>query len=144
WLFVPVDLTWCSKISKQRGVKEMKKVRWLSITLILALIFALSACSGGGNEGSGNNGSGNGSGDSSGDSEPVNIVFRHENSKDWGGPAVKKLVENFNKTHDNIQVEGKYTPNNYQGVIQKIQSGIAGGNPPDVAMVGYNFITLID
>src|SRR5699024_9087234 len=81
---------------------------------------------------------------SSSDDEPIEIEYRHVNDSDWGGDAIEAIVNDFNESHDDIQVEAKYTPDNYEGVMQKIQSGISGGNPPDVAQIGYNFLTTVD
>ncbi|WP_054950833.1 ABC transporter substrate-binding protein [Numidum massiliense] len=76
--------------------------------------------------------------------DPVTIEYWHVNSKDWGGDGVKEIVKKFNETHENIRVEEKYQPGNYPGLLQKAQAAISGGNPPDVAQIGYNFITYVD
>lgn len=75
--------------------------------------------------------------------EPVTIEYWHVNSQDWGGNGVKELVKKFNETHKNIQVVEKYQPGNYPGLLQKAQAAISGGTPPDVAQIGYNFITYV-
>ncbi|GIP36662.1 ABC transporter substrate-binding protein [Paenibacillus sp. J2TS4] len=77
-------------------------------------------------------------------SKVVTIEYWHVNSNDWGGNEVKKIIDSFNDQHENIQVVGKYIPNQYQGVIQQAQAAIAGGNPPDVAMMGYNFLSYVN
>ncbi|GIP39725.1 ABC transporter substrate-binding protein [Paenibacillus sp. J31TS4] len=72
------------------------------------------------------------------------IEFWHVNSNDWGGNEVKKIVDNFNAENKSIQVVSKYIPNQYQGVIQQAQAAIAGGNPPDVSMMGYNYVSYVN
>lgn len=76
-------------------------------------------------------------------SEPIKIEYWHINSQDFGGDAVKQLVKTFNETHKDIQVEEKFQPGSYPGLLQKAQAAISGGTPPDVAQIGYNFITYV-
>lgn len=74
---------------------------------------------------------------------PVTIEYWHVNSQDFGGDGVKELVKKFNDTHKDIQVVDKYQPGNYPGLLQKAQAAISGGTPPDVAQIGYNFISYV-
>jgi multiple sugar transport system substrate-binding protein len=74
---------------------------------------------------------------------PVTIEYWHVNSEDWGGNGVKELVKTFNESHKDIQVVEKYQPGNYSGLLQKAQAAISGGTPPDVAQIGYNFLTYV-
>lgn len=80
---------------------------------------------------------------SSASREPVTIEYWHVNSQDWGGQAVKELVQKFNETHDDIQVIERYQPGNYVGLLQNAQAAFSAGNPPDVAQIGYNFISYV-
>jgi sn-glycerol 3-phosphate transport system substrate-binding protein len=53
------------------------------------------------------------------------------------GPLVKVIggmVEEFNNTHPGIVVEPVYA-GNYNNTMQKVQTAVLGGNPPDVAVV---------
>src|SRR5690625_2954067 len=110
----------------------------IAVFVLMSLVVACSSSNTGTSDGGGD--SNESSGDSSG---PITIEYRHVNSADWGGDAVKQIVENFNNSQDKIIVEEKYTPDQYQGVMQKVQSGISGGNPPDIAQIGYNFLTFV-
>lgn len=74
----------------------------------------------------------------------VTIEFWHVNSNEWGGNQVKSIIDSFNASQDSVEVVGKYIPNQYQGVIQQAQAAIAGSNPPDVAMMGYNYLSYIN
>jgi multiple sugar transport system substrate-binding protein len=58
----------------------------------------------------------------------------------WGDPAeeaaYKRLVEEFNATNPDIEVQLQYTPD--QGDYQtKISTSFAGGSPPDVFLINY-------
>src|SRR5690625_1964132 len=120
-------------------MKKSYNSLWGYLFVILVLII-ITGCSSSNNETSSeSNGTSNESSD-----DVITIEYRHVNSKDWGGDAVKQIVENFNNSQDKIYVEEKYTPDNYPGVMQKVQAGISGGNPPDVAQVGYNFLSFVN
>lgn len=119
----------------------MRKARFWSVSMLIpALLLAVVGCS------SGTNGSpqGNSNGGSQGSGQKITIEYWHVNSNDWGGNEVKKIIDTFNETNENIQVVGKYIPNQYQGVIQQAQAAIAGGHPPDVAMMGYNYLSYVN
>lgn len=127
----------CKRFNEERKFKEgnnVKKPLYNPLCLlILILLITMTGCS---SADSSQNGS---------SSKPITIEYWHVNSNDWGGNEVKKIIDEFNKTNDkNIQVVGKYVPNQYQGVIQQAQAGIAGGNPPDVAMMGYNYLSYVN
>ncbi|MBE3562252.1 MAG: ABC transporter substrate-binding protein [Hydrogenibacillus schlegelii] len=70
----------------------------------------------------------------------VVIEYWHVNSENFGGPAVRELVERFNRQHDDIQVVEKFQPNMYLGLMQNLQTALAAGQPPAVAQIGYNFL----
>jgi len=65
--------------------------------------------------------------------DKTELVFTY-----WGSPqeqdAVKKMVEDFNSKHDNINVKPQYVPND--GYEEKMTTMLAGGNPPDIAYMG--------
>lgn len=118
-----------------------RKVQLLTIAFsIFALLFAACSLSS-----SGDNTAGDASNDDSaaGNGEPISIEYYHVNSNDWGGHAVKEIVKNFNESQDEIVVTETFIPDIYQGVMQKTQAAISGGNPPDVAQVGYNFLEYV-
>lgn len=103
---------------KSRG----KKIRFLSISILLIFSLVLTACSS--KESSSSNG-----GDSKGKTE---IVFWH-NATDIGLTALKKMVAAFEKKHPDIKVKMVYTESS-EGADQKLLTAVAGGNPPDVAL----------
>lgn len=72
--------------------------------------------------------------------EPIEITFWHVYSENFGAPVIKEMVEEFNKTHDNIVVKEVYNPDMYPGLMQNLQAEVAAGNPPSLCMVGYNYI----
>jgi multiple sugar transport system substrate-binding protein len=76
--------------------------------------------------------------------EKIRIEYWYVNSTDWGGKAVEQIIQNFNSSRNDIEVVGKYIPNQYQGIIQQAQAAIAGNNPPDVSQMGYNYLTYVN
>ncbi|CAK9330937.1 hypothetical protein [Thermoanaerobacter kivui] len=51
---------------------------------------------------------------------PVTIEYWHVNTENFGGPTVRELVEEFNKTHSKIKVTDKFNPNSYTGLMQNL------------------------
>jgi multiple sugar transport system substrate-binding protein len=109
----------------------------LTSFIALGLTASLAGC------GNGTNNAAATSSNTSTASDPVKIEYWHINSQDFGGDGVKQLVKTFNDSHKDIQVEEKFQPGNYPGLLQKAQAAISGGTPPDVAQIGYNFITYV-
>lgn len=75
--------------------------------------------------------------------DAVTIEYWHVNNEDWGGNAVKEIVQNFNESQDRIIVKETFQPGNYAGLLQNAQAAISGGHPPDVVQIGYNFISYV-
>lgn len=48
--------------------------------------------------------------------------------------VINGMVEEFSKTHPGIVVEPVYA-GNYNNTMQKVQTAVLGGNPPDIAVV---------
>ncbi|WP_019121398.1 ABC transporter substrate-binding protein [Brevibacillus massiliensis] len=111
--------------------------RKIALTSCVGLSLVLAGC-GGGSETSSSGGTA-----AAVPSEPITIEYWHVNSQDFGGEGVKELVKRFNELHTDIQVLEKYQPGNYAGLLQKAQAAISGNHPPDVAQVGYNFISYV-
>ncbi|MED4128647.1 ABC transporter substrate-binding protein [Shouchella miscanthi] len=103
---------------------------YLSLLACLSGIAFLSAC--GDSQGA------------SGSEEKVTIEYWHVNNEDWGGKAIKEMVREFNRSQDRIEVKESFQPGNYQGLLQNAQAALSGGNPPDVAQIGYNYISYVD
>jgi multiple sugar transport system substrate-binding protein len=70
----------------------------------------------------------------------VIIEYWHVNAESFGGPAVKQLVEQFNKENPDIEVVEKYNPDMYKGLTQNLQAAIASGKNPDVVQMGYSYL----
>jgi multiple sugar transport system substrate-binding protein len=87
----------------------------LCIALVAVLALLLSACGGGG---------------SSSSSGPTKIVVWH-GYQDTEGDAFKSLIDQFNKTHPDIEVSELYSSNDL--VLQKVLTAVRGNSAPDVA-----------
>ncbi|MGM0502921.1 MAG: ABC transporter substrate-binding protein [Bacillota bacterium] len=48
--------------------------------------------------------------------------------------VVDQMVSEFNDSHDNITVQPVYS-GNYDDTMQRVQTGVMGDNPPDIAVV---------
>lgn len=70
----------------------------------------------------------------------VQIEYWHVASESFGGATVKELVDDFNKTHPDIEVTAKYNPDMYKGLTQNLQAAMASGKNPDVVQMGYSFL----
>ncbi len=70
----------------------------------------------------------------------VMIEYWHVNAESFGGPAVKQLVEQFNKENPDIEVVEKYNPDMYKGLTQNLQAAMASGKNPDVVQMGYSYL----
>lgn len=70
----------------------------------------------------------------------VQIEYWHVAAESFGGPTVKELVEDFNKTHPNIEVVAKYNPDMYKGLTQNLQAAMASGKNPDVVQMGWSYL----
>ncbi len=104
--------------------------------LILSLVLLLAAC----NSDSGSTESSKESSSNEEKSgEKIKIEYWHVNAETQGGKTVKKLVEDFNKQSDTVEVVEKYNPDMYKGLMQNLQAEIAGGNAPDLVQVGWSF-----
>ena len=114
-----------------------------SVAAGLALVVTVSGLLAGCSSAAKTSGSGSAEGSHSAAKETVTIEYWHVNNQDWGGNAIKELVKKFNETHDGIQVVERYQPGNYAGLLQNAQAAISAGTPPDVAQIGYNFITYV-
>lgn len=72
--------------------------------------------------------------------QKVQIEYWHVAAESFGGPTVKELVADFNKTHPNIEVVAKYNPDMYKGLTQNLQAAIASGKNPDVVQMGWSYL----
>ncbi|WP_328608173.1 sugar ABC transporter substrate-binding protein [Amycolatopsis sp. NBC_00345] len=87
----------------------------LAAAAAVPMAAALGACSGGGT--------------SSGKSGPVRLTF-------WAAiRGSQQVVDEFNRTHDHIQVEFQQLPGGSQGGYAKLSNAARAGNGPDVVTV---------
>lgn len=114
------------KIFIKRGAIKVKKL----FALFLSLITVLAAC--------GNKSEETDEGKKTA-GEKVKIEYWHVNAETQGGKTVKKLIEDFNKQSDTVEVVEKFNPDMYKGLMQNMQSEIAGGKSPDVVQIGWSF-----
>jgi multiple sugar transport system substrate-binding protein len=86
----------------------------LCIALVAMLALLLAACGGGESSSSG----------------PTKIVVWH-GYQDVEGDAFKSLIDEFNKTHPDVEVSELYSSNDL--VLQKVLTAVRGNSAPDVA-----------
>lgn len=72
--------------------------------------------------------------------EKVKIEYWHVNAETQGGKSVDKLVEEFNKQSDTVEVVAKYNPDMYKGLLQNFQAEAATGSTPALVQVGWSFL----
>lgn len=70
----------------------------------------------------------------------VKIEYWHVNAETQGGKSVDKLVEEFNKQSDTVEVVAKYNPDMYKGLLQNFQAEAATGDTPELIQVGWSFL----
>ncbi|MER6523931.1 ABC transporter substrate-binding protein [Streptomyces sp. NPDC001508] len=75
-------------------------------------------------------------------SKPTTIQYWHINTKAFGADAVNKLISDFNKTHTNITVEGRFY-DGYSNLLTALQTSVAAGDAPAVAQIGYSRIKYV-
>jgi multiple sugar transport system substrate-binding protein len=68
---------------------------------------------------------------------PIKISYWNINTENFGGPAVRELIQRFEAKNPGIKVEARSFQNAYTGVLQGVQTSIAANDPPDVVQVGY-------
>ena len=78
-------------------------------------------------------GDGDGDGDSSGKITITYMTWAAGGQKE----VEKKVIEEFNKTHPNIQVKATFVPGDY---LSRMQTLIAGHKEPDIALMYGNYI----
>lgn len=108
-----------------------RKKSWLSLTITAGTAFLLAAC-GGGNE------EANNSEDTGADGDKVSIEFWSF----WGSglrrDAIEEIIEDFNTSQDEIEVEYVYQP--WGDIWTKSLASIAAGDPPDVIVQDINSV----
>lgn len=82
----------------------------------------------------------NGGSNTKSSDEKVKIEYWHVNAETQGGKSVDKLVEEFNKQSDTVEVVAKYNPDMYKGLLQNFQAEAATGSTPALVQVGWSFL----
>lgn len=77
------------------------------------------------------------------DQEPVTIEYWHINIETFGLPAVKEIIERFQEQNPHITVNERFQTNAYAELLERVQTAMAGGNPPDVAQIGYTYLDYV-
>ena len=70
-------------------------------------------------------------------SAQTKIEYYHINTANLGGPAVTKLVKEFNEGQKEIAVTDKFQSGAYGGLMTALQTAAAAGKPPAVAQISY-------
>ena len=123
-------------MQRQGHVKLHKKLAIL-LALTLAISLIIAGCSGGGSGGGDNNNASDGTEENTSDGSTskssgnkVTVDFW----VNWGGTFKddyqKQVIDEFEKTHPNIKVNMTFVEG-----TDKLLTSIAGGNPPDVAIL---------
>ncbi|MGX7092208.1 ABC transporter substrate-binding protein [Hutsoniella sourekii] len=71
--------------------------------------------------------------------DPVKIQYWHPNADTQGGQTVIELVENFNASQDEVEVEQIYNSGMYQGIMQNLQTAAATGQVPALVQIGWSY-----
>ncbi|MEX2536107.1 MAG: ABC transporter substrate-binding protein [Trueperaceae bacterium] len=71
--------------------------------------------------------------------QQTTVEYWHINSATFGAQAVDEAIEAFHAEHPDIQVVERFQEGSYGGLLTNLQAAIAGGNPPAIAQIGYNF-----
>lgn len=72
--------------------------------------------------------------------EPIEITFWHVFSESFGAPVINEIVEEFNKSQDEVVVKAVYNPDMYPGLMRNLQAEVVAGNSPSIVMIGYNYL----
>lgn len=108
-----------------------RKKSWLSLTITAGTALLLAACGGGNEEATNSEGAGT-------DGDKVSIEFWSF----WGSglrrDAIEDIIEDFNTSQDNIEVEYVYQP--WGDIWTKSLASIAAGDPPDVIVQDINSV----
>jgi multiple sugar transport system substrate-binding protein len=73
-------------------------------------------------------------------SAQTKIEYYHINTANLGGPAVTKLVKEFNEGQKEIAVTDKFQSGAYGGLMTALQTAAAAGKPPAVAQISYRLL----
>lgn len=72
--------------------------------------------------------------------DQVTIEYWHINIETFGLPAVKEIIKRFQEQNPNIIVNERFQTNAYAELLERVQTAMVGGNPPDLAQIGYTYL----
>jgi len=73
-------------------------------------------------------------------SAQTKIEYYHINTAALGGPAVAKLVKEFNDGQKEVAVTDKFQAGAYGGLTTALQAAAAAGKPPALAQISYRLL----
>lgn len=76
--------------------------------------------------------------------EPVTIEYWHGNAETQGGQAVAELVDKFNESQEKVVVEPVFNEGLYVGLMQNLQTQVAGGQYPALVQIGWTYREYFD
>jgi multiple sugar transport system substrate-binding protein len=68
------------------------------------------------------------------------VEYYHINTANLGGPAVTKLVKEFNDGQKDYAITDKFQAGAYGGLMTALQTAAAAGRPPAVAQISYRLL----
>jgi multiple sugar transport system substrate-binding protein len=68
------------------------------------------------------------------------IEYYHINTANLGGPAVAKLVKDFNEKQNTYAAAEKFQAGGYPGLTTALQAAAAAGRPPALAQIAYRLL----
>jgi len=71
---------------------------------------------------------------------PITVEFWHVHSETFGGPAIRQIVENFNRENPDIKVIPRFHPGMYLGLTQSLHAALAANAPPELTQLGNNWV----
>jgi ABC-type glycerol-3-phosphate transport system substrate-binding protein len=72
--------------------------------------------------------------------ERIVIEYWNVNTEVFGGPAVDRLIAEFNEKQDRIEVVSRFNADMYAGLMSNLMAEVAAGRFPAVVQVGWAFI----
>ena len=121
-----------------KGTIVMRKNR-LKVVLLALFVTFLTAC--------GDNSKNDASTESSNGTiseEKIEIEYWHANADTQGGLQVTELVDKFNESQDSIVVTPVFNSDMYVGLMQNLQTAVAGNNVPAVVQIGWAYREYFD
>lgn len=75
--------------------------------------------------------------------DTVEIEYWHINTESFGLKAVQEIVRLFQEANPGITVTERFQTNSYTELMERTQTAMVAGTPPDVAQVGYPYLDYV-